>query len=111
VQPAEDTAGGHRPGSCKNLYRQFETAVDKYKEGVMQLDRLGFQIFTHSIGDRAIRIALDAYEAANKASGHTDARDKIEHIEDPSAADIPRFGKLGVIAACSRCIRLQTTMF
>jgi predicted amidohydrolase YtcJ len=73
--------------------------ADKYKEGVTQLDRLGFQIFTHSIGDRAIRIALDAYEAANKASGHTDARDKIEHIEDPSAADIPRFGKLGVIAS------------
>ena len=72
---------------------------DKYKEAVMQLDRLGFQIFTHGIGDRAIRLALDAYEAANKANGHTDARDKVEHIEDPSAKDIPRFGKLGVIAS------------
>ncbi len=71
----------------------------KYKEAVMQLDRLGFQIFTHAIGDRAIRLALDAYEAANKANGRTDARDKIEHIEDPSAEDIPRFGKLGVIAS------------
>ncbi|MGD0099641.1 MAG: amidohydrolase family protein [Acidobacteriota bacterium] len=72
---------------------------DKYKEAVMQLDHLGFQIFTHAIGDRAIRLALDAYEAANKANGRTDARDKIEHIEDPSAEDIPRFGKLGVIAS------------
>ena len=74
-------------------------APDKYKQGVLELDRLGFQIFTHAIGDRAIRLALDAYEQANKANGHTDARDKIEHIEDPSAADIPRFGKLGVIAS------------
>lgn len=71
---------------------------DKYKEAVVQLDRLGFQIFTHAIGDRAIRLALDAYEAANKANGRTDARDRIEHIEDPCAEDIPRFGKLGVIA-------------
>jgi predicted amidohydrolase YtcJ len=72
---------------------------DKYKESVAQLDRLGFPIFTHAIGDRAIRLALDAYESANKANGHTDARDRIEHIEDPSAADIPRFGKLNVIAS------------
>ncbi len=72
---------------------------EKYKEGVAQMDRLGFPIFTHAIGDRAIRLALDAYEAANKANGRTDARDKVEHIEDPSAEDIPRFGKLGVIAS------------
>ena len=72
---------------------------DKYQKAVMQLDHLGFQIFTHGIGDRAIRLALDAYESANKANGHKDARDKIEHIEDPSALDIPRFGKLGVIAS------------
>jgi predicted amidohydrolase YtcJ len=72
---------------------------EKYKESVAQLDRLDFPIFTHAIGDRAIRLALDAYEAAHKANGHTDARDRIEHIEDPSAADIPRFGKLGVMAS------------
>jgi predicted amidohydrolase YtcJ len=83
------------PGNKGQLY--FDP--DKYKEAVMQLDHLGFQIFTHAIGDRAIRLALDAYEAANKANGRSDARDKIEHIEDPSAEDIPRFGKLGVIAS------------
>ena len=78
---------------------QLYFSPEKYKEGVMELDRLGYQIFTHAIGDRAIRLALDAYEEANKANGHSDARDKIEHIEDPSAQDIPRFGKLGVIAS------------
>jgi len=78
---------------------QLYFSPDNYKAGVMELDRLGYQIFTHAIGDRAIRLALDAYEAANKANGHSDARDKIEHIEDPSAQDIPRFGKLGVIAS------------
>jgi predicted amidohydrolase YtcJ len=72
---------------------------DNYKESVRQLDQLGFTISTHAIGDRAIRLALDAYEAANKANSHIDARDRIEHIEAPSAQDIPRFGKLGVIAS------------
>jgi hypothetical protein len=72
---------------------------DQYKQAVLEFDRLGFQIFTHAIGDRAIRLALDAYEAANLANHHADGRDRIEHIEDPSAPDIPRFGKLGVIAS------------
>lgn len=71
---------------------------EKYKESVTRLDGLGFPISTHAIGDRTIRLALDAYESAHKANGSTDARDRIEHIEDPSAQDIPRFGKLGVIA-------------
>ena len=83
------------PANRGQLY--FE--AEKYRESVSQLDRLGFPIFTHAIGDRAIRLALDSYEAANKANGRTDARDKVEHIEDPSAEDIPRFGKLGVIAS------------
>jgi predicted amidohydrolase YtcJ len=71
---------------------------EKYKESVVRLDRLGFSISTHAIGDRAIRLALDAYEAANKANGRMDIRDRIEHIENPSAQDVPRFGKLNVIA-------------
>ena len=72
---------------------------DAYKESVLKLDKLGFTISTHAIGDRAIRLALDAYEAANKANNHMDARDRIEHIECPDEKDIPRFGKLGVIAS------------
>jgi predicted amidohydrolase YtcJ len=82
------------PKNTGQLY--FEP--EKYKVSVIQLDRLDFPITTHAIGDRTIRLALDAYEAANKANGRTDARFRIEHIEDPSAQDIPRFGKLNVIA-------------
>jgi predicted amidohydrolase YtcJ len=72
---------------------------DKYKAFVAELDRRGIQIFTHAIGDRAIRLALDAYQSAATANGTKDARHRVEHIEDPSAADIPRFGQLGVIAS------------
>ena len=72
---------------------------EQYRKSVAELDRLGFTISTHAIGDATVRLALDAYEAAKKANGTTDTRHRIEHIEAPSARDIPRFGKLGVIAS------------
>jgi len=72
---------------------------ERYKQFVAELDRRGIQIFTHAIGDRGIRTALDGYEYAAKVNGTKDRRHRIEHIEDVSAADIPRFGKLGVIAS------------
>lgn len=74
-------------------------AADKYKAAVAEFDRRGFLITTHAIGDGAIRLALDAYQAANKTNGTSDSRMRVEHIEDISAADIPRFGSLGVIAS------------
>ena len=72
---------------------------EKYRRFVAELDRRHIQVFTHAIGDRAIRLALDAYENAARVNGTKDERHRIEHIEDVSAADIPRFGKLGVIAS------------
>jgi predicted amidohydrolase YtcJ len=72
---------------------------DHYKAAVAELDRRGIQVFTHAIGDRAVRLALDAYENAAKQNHTKDSRDRIEHIETITAADIPRFGKLGVIAS------------
>jgi len=71
----------------------------KYKEAIVELDRRGFQIFTHAIGDRAVRLALDAYERAQTKNGTKDARPRVEHIETITAADIPRFGSLGAIAS------------
>jgi predicted amidohydrolase YtcJ len=62
------------------------------------LDKEGFQIHVHAIGDRAIRDAFDAFEAARKANGPRDSRHHIAHIELFDPADIPRFRKLGVIA-------------
>jgi predicted amidohydrolase YtcJ len=73
--------------------------AEKYKKFVAELDKNDIQVFTHAIGDRAIRVALDAYEGAAKKNGTKDARHRIEHIEDISAADIPRLGHLGVIAS------------
>jgi hypothetical protein len=70
-----------------------------YKKTVADLDAKGIQVSTHAIGDLAIRTALDGYENAARANGDHDMRHKVEHIEDISAVDIPRFAKLKVIAS------------
>ncbi len=65
---------------------------------VTRLDREGFQVHIHAIGDRAIRVSLDAHEAAQRTNGRRDARHHIAHLELIEPQDIPRFRDLGVIA-------------
>lgn len=66
---------------------------------VAMADRAGLQVCIHAIGDRGVRMALDAFEQARKVNGSRDARFRIEHIETVSPEDIPRFARLGVIAS------------
>ena len=65
---------------------------------VTELDRRGIQVHMHAIGDRAVRVALDAVEAARKANGITDNRHHIAHLQLVDPLDRPRFAQLGVIA-------------
>jgi len=62
-------------------------------------DRLGFQVMLHAIGDKAINMALNAFEHAASANGTSGRRHRIEHAEVPRAADLPRFKQLAVIAS------------
>jgi predicted amidohydrolase YtcJ len=71
----------------------------KYSSAVAELDNRGLQLFTHAIGDLGVRTALDAYQHAEEVNHTSDRRPRIEHIETVTAADIPRFGELGVIAS------------
>ncbi len=71
---------------------------DKLQELCRQLDKEGFQIHIHAIGDRGVREALNALEAAQKANGSRDSRHQIAHLEMIDAADLPRFRQLNVIA-------------
>jgi predicted amidohydrolase YtcJ len=60
----------------------------------------GYQLCTHAIGDRANREVLDIYERVfRRHPDKTDQRWRIEHAQHLSAADIPRFARLGVIAS------------
>lgn len=72
---------------------------EAFKRAVAAFNAKGLQVSTHAIGDAAIRLSLDAYEEAALAAGNQHVRNKIEHAEDIAAEDIPRFGRLGVIAS------------
>jgi predicted amidohydrolase YtcJ len=68
------------------------------REYVTMIDAAGFQVHLHAIGDRAVREALDAIEAARHANGTNDHRHHIAHIQVMHPDDIPRFAALGVTA-------------
>ena len=61
--------------------------------------KAGFQVCTHAIGDRGIKLTLDAYSAALKDSGNADARFRVEHAQVVHPDDFARFANLGVIPA------------
>ena len=60
-------------------------------------DKAGLQLFVHAIGDRANRLQLDIFERVARENGPRDRRFRIEHAQHIDPADIPRFGRLGVI--------------
>ncbi len=65
---------------------------------VTSLEREGFQVHFHTIGDRAVREVLDAIEAARRANGPSDLRHHLAHIQVIHPDDIPRFAGLGAVA-------------
>lgn len=72
---------------------------DHFNEIAANADRLGLSIAVHAIGDGAVRMVLDGYEAAAAANGPRDRRNRIEHAEVVHPDDLPRFGRLGVVAS------------
>ncbi len=67
-------------------------------EDVVHLDSQDLTIKIHATGDRAVRVALDAVEAARKANPGSSMMHEISHAELIHPDDIPRFRELNVIA-------------
>jgi hypothetical protein len=65
---------------------------------VTALDREGFQVHFHALGDRAVRHALDAIEAARREHGDHGQRHHLAHLQVVHPDDIPRFARLGATA-------------
>jgi predicted amidohydrolase YtcJ len=72
---------------------------DRFNAAAIEIDRRGLQISVHAIGDGAVRMVLDGYQAARAANGARDSRHRIEHIEVLHPDDLPRFAELGVVAS------------
>jgi predicted amidohydrolase YtcJ len=69
------------------------------RAAIVAADAAGWQVHVHGIGDRAVRTALDSFEAARSANGPGDARHTITHLELVHPDDFPRFADLGVLAS------------
>jgi predicted amidohydrolase YtcJ len=75
--------------------------ADEFNKLVRLLDASGWQVMTHAVGDRAVNMALTAYEHAVRSNPLPDRgrRHRIEHAETVDSYDLPRFGALGVVAS------------
>lgn len=71
---------------------------DELNEIATLADAEGFQLHFHAIGDRAVRMALDAIEHARATNGVRDARHQITHLHLTDTGDLQRFRALGVVA-------------
>ncbi|HEU4688225.1 MAG TPA: amidohydrolase family protein [Vicinamibacterales bacterium] len=97
VNSGSAEAPAWRPGTSSGP----DPACSNARQGFIELDKAGWQIHVHAIGDRATREALDNLQAARDANGAKDLRHTITHLEAIDAADIARFPRLGVIASMS----------
>jgi predicted amidohydrolase YtcJ len=89
VKPYE--GGGNERGTLR-----WDQAV--LTDLAKRLDRAGFQLHMHVIGDQAARSALDALAAARAANGPSDNRHQLVHLQLVDPVDIPRLARLGVVA-------------
>ena len=71
------------------------------KQDLIALDRAGFTVKLHTAGDGAVRVALDAIEAARKANGRSGLRHQLAHAGFIDPADLPRFAGLNATADLS----------
>jgi hypothetical protein len=88
LAPYDDHVG-HK-GSLTATPEQLNAAVTA-------LERAGFQVHMHVIGDAAARAALDAHAASRAQNGALDLRPTLAHLQLVDAADHARFAALGVV--------------
>lgn len=83
-------------GTFKGLQTQSR---EGYLATVTALNERGWRVATHAVGDAAIDLVLDAYEAANRQHSIVERRWSIEHAFIGRPDHLPRMRALGVALA------------
>lgn len=97
-----DGSNQGRTGYQRTPYLGWDTCGLPYvepealKAKVAQRMNEGWQVVVHANGDRAIDIALDAFEAAFEAGAPRDKRHRIEHCSVLHDDQIARLAELGL---------------
>ncbi len=88
IDPRSDNGENAELMFTPQQINEYFTAFDKER----------FQLHVHTIGDGAVRAALDGIEAAQLTNGKWDSRHQLAHLQVVDPHDIPRFKQLGVLA-------------
>jgi predicted amidohydrolase YtcJ len=84
---------GFHPAQCIVSNGQLQHDRTVILEFVRRFHLAGFNMHIHVIGDRALRTALDAIEAARKADGNSSTHDSLAHIQLSAPEDVARVGR------------------
>ena len=100
LEPYSDLPEGSVPASTSRT-GLASVSMDLVRKRAQIALEQGYQMCIHAIGDRANREVLNIYEETFKRNNRNgrDLRWRVEHAQHIHAADIPRFGQLGVIAS------------
>ena len=84
-------------GNITENYGQLSFTQDDLVFYITELEKAGFQIHVHAVGDKGIRESLDALEASRIANNLSGTRNTISHVYLVHPDDVPRFAELEVI--------------
>ena len=94
----QQTAAMLAPYEGTTVKGATQIKLETLAKAVTALDARGIQSHFHTIGDAAVREALDAVAAARNRDGMSDTRPMMSHMNVIDPADQPRFAKLKVTA-------------
>jgi hypothetical protein len=86
-------ANGFHPGQCQQSSGRLQHERAVILEFVRRFHLAGFNVHIHAIGDRAVRTAIDAIEAARAADGVSTTRDGLAHVQLAHPDDVRRLGR------------------
>ncbi len=84
---------GYHPDQCQISSGQLQHDPAVIMEFVKRFHLAGFAVHIHTVGDQAVRTALDAIEAARAAGGASTLHDALAHVQLVNPADAPRIGR------------------
>lgn len=73
------------------------TDPEMFTRMVVKANSMGFPVIVHCMGDRSVKMTVDAYEESYKVNGPM--RNRIEHMNQIRPEDIERMAKYGIIAS------------
>lgn len=90
---------GFHPAQCRIGEGTLEHPLGQLMEFAERFHRAGFALHIHAIGDKAVRVAIDAVAAARKADGKPGPGDTLAHLQVIAPGDVQRIGRLGLYTA------------